>query len=721
VYHLLTEAGRPYPSELLPLARAVRGETVIEERWRIARPDGTEVLAVGSAKPLIDADGRQTGAILTARDETERDRVEQQVRENEARLRALTDNLPNGAVYQIWTSADGAERKFLYLSQSYERLSGVAVDRVLADPGLAYDAVHPDDRQKLVDAEREAIESKKLFDVQARFCRTDGEILWCRFISAPREQADGSIIWDGLQIDATARIRAQLALRDLNETLQQRVADLAAERDRIWKVSKDLFVVVGFDGLYRTANPAWHGLLGYDPDDLVGTRFDELVHPDDVAAAQRGFEELASGKVIENFDVRLRAADGSYRWLSWTCVPEGDQFYASGRDVHERKELEAQLRQSQKMEAVGQLTGGIAHDFNNLLTIIRSAVDLMRRRDLPDERRVRYVDAISDTVDRASKLTGQLLAFARRQPLKPQVIDIADHVRSIADLIKPLLGSRISVQLQIDSEPRFVEVDLNQFENALVNLALNGRDAISGEGVLTITVADSSVIPAFGGHAAREGNFVAVTVADTGSGIPADILNQIFEPFFTTKEVGKGTGLGLSQVYGFVHQSGGGIEVASDLDRGSQFTIYLPRVSATPQADETEPEQLPRSTAQRGHILLVEDNQQVGQFSAEMLHDLGYETTLAADAREALVALSNDDLRYDVVFTDVIMPGMNGLELAQAVRERHPGLPVVLTSGYSDVLAKEGSYGFELLRKPYSVEALSRVLRKAIHGAGRAG
>ena len=713
-YRLLTEDGLPYPSHQLPLARAVRGETVADARWRIRRPDGSIVLAVGNANPLRSPNGDQIGAILTARDETERDRAEQQVRENEARLRALTDNLPGGAVYQIWMSADGAQRKFVYLSQSYERLAGVSAAAVLADPSRAYEAIDPGDQLRFAEAEQGAIRDKTSFDVQARFRRADGEMRWCRFISAPREQSDGSIIWDGLQIDITSRIQAEMALRELNADLERRVAEEITARERVWAVTKDLFVIGDADGRYRKLNPAWHSELGYDPDAWVGTAFDTLVHPDDVEIARQGMATLRVDTPVSDIDVRIGAQDGSYRWYSWTCVAEPDGFFAAGRDVTQRKELEEQLRQSQKMEAIGQLTGGIAHDFNNLLTIIRSAVDMMRHRALPDERRARYIDAIAETVDRASRLTSQLLAFARRQPLKPKTIDVAGQVSIVIDLVRPLLGSRISIAVTDATQPLFARVDLSQFETALMNLLLNARDAMEGGGHIGISISEADHLPSLRGEAGRPGEFIAIALSDSGRGIAPEQIGQIFEPFFTTKEVGRGTGLGLSQVYGFVRQSGGNIDVTSRPGEGASFTIYLPRSPTIPHRLEVDEDQASTGSRSGMRILVVEDDERVGQFSTETLLDLGHETSLVTSGREALDLLEKDDLHFDVVFTDVMMPGMSGLELAQAIRTRFPGLPVLLTSGYSEIIAKEGTFGLPLLRKPYSVEALSRALRKAL-------
>jgi len=713
-YHLLTEEGLSYPSHELPLARAVRGETVVGARWRIRRPDGSTVLAVGNAKPLLAPTGEQIGAVLTARDETERDRAEQQVRENEARLRALTDNLPGGAVYQIWMSADGRERRFVYLSQSYEALAGVPVADVIDDPSRAYSAIDPEDQLRFAEAEEEAIRTKMPFDVQSRFRRADGEMRWCRFISAPREQPDGSIIWDGLQIDVTSRIQAEIALREMNAALEHKVAEEVSARERVWSVSKDLIAVIGPDGTYKQLNPAWRTQMGHDLDALKGTTFGAFIHPDDLDTTRKAFAGLLDGIPVDDMDIRMRGPDGSYRCYSWTCVAEADGVYAAGRDITFRKELEEQLRQSQKMEAVGQLTGGIAHDFNNLLTIIRSAVDMMRRREIPDERRNRYVDAIAETVDRASRLTGQLLAFARRQPLKPETIDVATQVPIVLDLVRPLLGSRIAIDLSTSRDRLCARVDVSQFETALVNLLLNARDAVEGEGEIKVALAEADQLPPLRGEAARSGEFITITVWDSGHGIASDKMEQIFEPFFTTKEVGRGTGLGLSQVYGFVRQSGGDVEVSSRLGKGTSFTIYLPHSPSAPDAQDSGQDEGQTSGRTAMRILVVEDDERVGQFSTETLHDLGHETTLVTSAKAALEVLEKDDLHHDVVFSDVMMAGMNGLELAQAIRERHPGLPVLLTSGYSEVVAKEGTFGFPLLRKPYSVEALSRALRKAL-------
>lgn len=383
-------------------------------------------------------------------------------------------------------------------------------------------------------------------------------------------------------------------------------------------------------------------------------------------------------------------------------------------EAQERERVEEALRQSQKLEAVGQLTGGVAHDFNNLLTVIKSSTDFLKRPNLPEERRQRYVDAISDTIDRAAKLTGQLLAFARRQALKPEVFEIGAALKAVAEMLDSVTGARITIVTKLPETPCYIRADLSQFETALINISVNARDAMGGEGTLTLELIGGQPMPKIRGHAGSDSAFAAVSISDTGSGIPPEVLPRVFEPFFTTKEIGKGTGLGLSQVFGFAKQSGGDVDVTSELGRGSSFTLYLPQVEAAPESRVAELKDDDFAEAGGLCILVVEDNVEVGRFATQILEDLGYSTVLAANAEDALAELEKVPFRFDAVFSDVVMPGMGGIALARLLRQRRPDLPVVLTSGYSHVLAQEGVHDFELVQKPYSVEQLSRVLRAAV-------
>ncbi|MGH8451298.1 ATP-binding protein [Pseudomonas sp.] len=378
-------------------------------------------------------------------------------------------------------------------------------------------------------------------------------------------------------------------------------------------------------------------------------------------------------------------------------------------------QAEAALHQSQKLEAIGQLTGGVAHDFNNLLTIIRSSVDFLRQPGLSEERRQRYMGAVSDTVERASKLTSQLLAFARRQPLNPEIFDVGERVRNIGEMLESVTGSRIHVRVELPGQPCHVCVDASQFETALINIALNARDAMDGQGTLTLRVAHVSALPRIRGDAPAQQPFVTVSLADTGAGISCETFEHIFEPFFTTKPVGKGTGLGLSQVFGFAKQSGGNIDVASTLGQGTVFTLYLPEVEA-PAALHTPSGQdhSPLRDMAMGHILIVEDNLEVGRFANQILQDLGYRTTWATDAEQALVLAGADVMAFDGIFSDVVMPGMTGVAMAKQLRQRRPDLPVVLTSGYSEELAENGYEGFEFIAKPYSADQVAWALAKSM-------
>ena len=375
------------------------------------------------------------------------------------------------------------------------------------------------------------------------------------------------------------------------------------------------------------------------------------------------------------------------------------------RRVAERtRELEIAndaLRQSQKMEAIGQLTGGIAHDFNNLLTVIRGSADVLRREGLSEEKRRRYLDAIADTADRAARLTGQLLAFARRQALRPEVFDAGLRITSISEMLRSVLGSRIRLEIDADCPDCFVEADTAQFETALVNMAVNARDAMDGEGELKIAIRK---------EVENGSEFVSVEVADTGHGIDPEKVDRIFEPFFTTKGVGKGTGLGLSQVYGFTKQSDGEVRVESAVGVGTTFRLLLPAREDRPKAPSDQPHfEAPRN---EGRVLVVEDNADVRGFAVDLLQDLGFEAEVAESAQAAMQLLS-DGAAFDVIFSDVVMPGMSGIEFAQIVRERSPEVPIVLTSGYSHVLVEEGRHGFPLLHKPYSAEGVARALHDA--------
>ena len=701
----------------------------LSAQYRIIRPSDGQVRWIATeARIERSADGqplRLTGVHI---DITDLAVAKEALRESEERFRLIANSAP----VPMWVTRIDRTRAFA--NQAYLEFLGVGYEEALKFDWRTI--LHPDDMARIVQESIDGEAALKPFVLEGRYRRADGEWRWMRSESQPRWDPTGKHIgFIGVAHDVTVAKEAESELRRLNETLEERIRKRTsqlqsseAQMRAIFETSNQYQGLLDLQGHVLYANATSLAGIRAEASDVAGKPFWDAPWfagtegmRDVVIAA---FDAVVKGESVRT-EMRLNLPAGE-RFFDFTMRPVFDQHGAvsgvlpEAVDITDRRHAEEALRQSQKMDAVGQLTGGVAHDFNNLLTIIRSATDFLRRRDLPEDRRRRYVDAISDTVDRASKLTGQLLAFARRQPLTPQVFDVGAQVESIAQLIRPLVGGRIEIKLDLCDPKAFATADVAQFETALVNLAVNARDAMAGEGSLVISVKNADAAPALRSHAGKAGNFVAVSVTDTGSGIAAENLQSIFEPFFTTKEIGKGTGLGLSQALGFAKQSGGEIEVKSTLGEGSTFTIYLPQAESPVDGAQAAAVSTEAAMSGRGHrVLVVEDNEDVGQFSTELLRDLGYGIKWAANAREALAALEQDELAFDLVFSDVIMPGMNGVELAVVIRERYPGLPVVLTSGYSSVLAEHAHRGFELIQKPYSVESLSRILRKAISDARR--
>jgi signal transduction histidine kinase/CheY-like chemotaxis protein len=377
--------------------------------------------------------------------------------------------------------------------------------------------------------------------------------------------------------------------------------------------------------------------------------------------------------------------------------------------IEERAKAEEQLRQSQKMQALGQLTGGIAHDFNNLLTVIQGSADILTRDELAEDRRKRFARAIVQASENAAVLTSQLLAFARRQPLKPELVDLSSLVGGMTELLDRTMGERIRIRTQFEGSCP-VTVDRNQLQSAILNVASNARDAMPDGGTLTIKV---STVPSGSGE-----RMAAVAVSDTGSGMDPDTASRIFEPFFTTKKTGQGTGLGLSQVYGFATQSGGDVLLETEPGKGTTVTLLLPcsQGAAIAESKEQEPE-LPEQ--ERAEILVVEDNEDVGHFAETLLTELGHSVTLATSGEEALELTRAR--HFDVVFSDVVMPGMGGLRLSEALSREKPGLPVILATGYSQEIAQSGSGGRPVILKPYRLATLSQALADAMSARGGTG
>jgi len=480
-----------------------------------------------------------------------------------------------------------------------------------------------------------------------------------------------------------------------------------------------------------------HGAMGSGLRQVWADVWEDVRHAiaDAFAGTSRSFQNLPlmmdrDGAMKETFWTfsysPLRMADGEVAGL--LCVVSEQTERVIERTLHSRQvaaitqeareahlelvRAREQLRQAQKLEAIGQLTGGVAHDFNNLLQVITGSADMLLHTAQPEDPRGRYVHSIVTAAERATRLTSQLLAFSRRQSLSPEVFDLRESVHALADIITTVAGARVSVAITLPDTPLQVLLDRSQLDTALINIVVNARDAITGHGNVTIDVQRVTAVPSVRFAAPMKGDFAAISVSDTGTGIEPAVLDHIFEPFFTTKDVGAGTGLGLSQVFGFVKQSEGEVDVHSQPGTGTRFTLYLP----LSQGSESAPRPVQHDGLVHGHglcVLVVEDNIDVAEFAVAALRELDYQVVLARNAADALAELERDAHRFQVVFTDVVMPGMNGLDLARTIRERFPWLPVILTSGYSELLARDPGHGFTLLRKPYTLKQLAQVISEA--------
>jgi PAS domain S-box-containing protein len=582
-------------------------------------PDGTYLGYVGS---VIDISSRHEAEEALRRSESQARETELALRDSEARFRAITDSVDQ----MIWSTLPDGHHD--YFNRRWYEYTGVPDG---STDGDGWNGVfHPDDQQRALEVWTRSLETGRAYHIEYRLRRNDGQYRWVLGRAQPVRDEDGRIIrWFGTCTDIQEIVEARELLARSRQVLEEEVEARTEERDSIWRISQDLFVICGFDGLYRSVNPAWREALGYPEEELVGARFDALVHPEDVPVAHREFGRLVSGQVSRNFDLRVRASDGGYRWYSWTCIPaEGEVFYAAGRDVTESKELESQLRQAQKMEAVGQLTGGIAHDFNNLLQIVVGNLELAQR-NLPEDsaRLKRSVTNAMTGAKRAAVLTERLLAFSRRQPLAPKPVSANKLVAGMSELLGRSLGETIQVETVLAGGLWRVEADPNQLENAIVNLAVNARDAMPDGGKLTIETANTRLDESYA-HQNLEvapGKYVVICVSDTGTGMNKEALARAFEPFFTTKGIGKGTGLGLSQVYGFVKQSGGHVKIYSEpgdgggRHRGTTVKIYLPRFLGPGEQGEDEPEDAEVLEGGLNEtILVVEDDPDVRAYTVEV-------------------------------------------------------------------------------------------------------
>jgi PAS domain S-box-containing protein len=521
---------------------------------------------------------------------------------------------------------------------------------------------------------------------------------------------------------------SETRLRELNAELERRVIERAQARGLTWQLSPDLLGALNSKGYFETSNPAWQTVLGWSEAEVASMSIFELLHPDDVEHTRAGFELTLVGQPAIHFANRYRCKDGSYRWISWVGIQEDNFVYCTGRDITAERAAEAELleaqealRQAQKMEAIGQLTGGIAHDFNNLLTGILGSLDLMRRRmaankydDIP-----RFMDAASNCAKSAAALTHRLLAFARRQSLDSRPNDLNRLVASMEDLLRRTLGEPIELQCVLADDLWTAFTDANQLESAILNLAINARDAMPNGGRLTIETANIQLDKAYTSlhEDLKPGDYVAISVSDTGVGMSAEVLARAVDPFFTTKPPGEGTGLGLSGIYGFAKQSRGHLRIFSELGQGTAIKLYLPRVSQNAVDVAATSAASPRGHGET--LLVVEDDATVRLVISDSLKDLGYKILAASDARDAIAQLQTRQ-HIDLLITDVVLPHVNGRKLAEAARGLRPSLKVLFVSGYAENATARGDFlddGMDMLTKPFTLDALA----SKVHALAKSG
>jgi len=512
------------------------------------------------------------------------------------------------------------------------------------------------------------------------------------------------------------------AARDITESkrTQKALTQEIEERRRIFDTSNDLILVTDTAGNFIQVSPSVTAILGYDPADMIGHSAVEFIHPDDLENTRSEMRAARRGQNKRNFETRYINNEGKAVALNWTGTwsePVRRHFFI-GRDLTEKQAAEAQLRHVQKMDAIGQLTGGVAHDFNNILTVITGTIGILEEAVAGEPQLVAVTRLIDEAAERGANLTRHLLAFARKQPLQPLEVDVNSLVLEAAKLLHPTLGEHIEITPLLAEDAWTALVDPNQLTTAVLNLALNARDAMPNGGKLALETSNIYLDENYASMHSEvvAGNYVMVAVSDTGTGIPAALLERVFDPFFTTKEVGKGTGLGLSMVFGFVKQSGGHIKIYSEEGHGTSVKIYLPRATGL---NQTAAEALVSADIAGGTevVLVVEDDSLVRRYVMTQIKSLGYTTLEAANAADALRIIDNAE-NIDLLFTDVIMPGsMNGRELVDEALKRRPSLKILYTSGYTEnAIVHHGRLdsGVLLLAKPYRKSELARMIRLAL-------
>jgi len=627
--------------------------------------------------------------------------------DSERRFRLLVDSVTDHAISML-----DPQGRVMTWNPGARRIQGYEAEEIV---GRHFDQFFSEE-DRSADLPRRVLETaaqEGVYQSEGWRVRKDGERFWANVVVNPIWSADGTLAGFAEVVrDETRKRQAEIALYESEQRFRMLVEG----------VSDYAIYMLDTEGRITNWNSGAQAIKGYTADEIVGQHF-SIFYTEEDRARKEPARTLQT--VLE---------EGRFETEAWRVRKDGTRFFAhvvvdpiydqSGRhagyakitrDITEKRqsqleleEARAALFQAQKLQALGELTGGIAHDFNNLMTVIRGSADLLRRGDLPRERRERYLDAIIETADRAATLTSHLLAFGRRQALKPEVLDLNLRMDAFSEVLSRTLGSRIEIVVDLAPSLWAVEVDPTQLETALLNAAINARDAMPDGGQLTLSTRNET---------AEGGDMVRVSVADTGTGMPADVVSRAFDPFFTTKPVGKGTGLGLSQIHGFAAQTGGQAEILSVEGEGTTISILLPRSLKAVHGEGAQGEAcaIPPGLV----VLLVEDNDQVRDFAADLLEDLDCRVLRASDASQALSLLAAE--KVDLVFSDVVMPGMGGIDLAREIRRLYPALPVLLASGYSEDIMRGAASEFEFVQKPYGADTLSIAIASQLRGPPKRG
>jgi len=678
------------------------------EGWRVRR-DGSRFWALATVHAIRDPTGQLTGYAKITRDMTERRDQHNALIESERRFRYLVEGVVDYAIYML--DVNGTITNW---NKGAERIKGYGADDVI---GRHFSLFYtPEDRRAGAPARAlgEALTTGRT-ESEGWRVRKDGTRFWASaVIDAVHDDAGRHIGFAKVTRDISARKAAEEALAESERQFRMLVAGV---------VDYALFMLDP-NGIVSSWNVGAEHIKGYTAEEIIGQHVSQFYTEADRAAG------------LPTRALRTAAEQGRYEAEAWRVRKDGQLFWASvvldairdedgrlvgfakiTRDITERRKAQLELAkaherlgQAQKMEAIGQLTGGIAHDFNNLLMVVGGQAQLLRKVVGDDPKILRSLDAIQEATRRGQDLTRHLLSFARRQRLQPVSISLSERNAALKELLSAGLPSHVRLEVDVPEDIWPVTVDQGELELALLNLVVNAKDAMPGGGILTIEASNVSLEE--GADAGLVGDFVAMSIRDTGEGIPSDIQARIFEPFFTTKDVDKGTGLGLSQVYGFVQQAGGGVTVSSELGRGTAFTLYLPRSDdQAAEAGSSEGVEAPAGS----RVLIVEDNPEVAEVTAALFEQLGNRTLVVGNAAAALKALAEG--LPDLLFTDLVMAGeMDGLELARRVRQMHPRLPILLSTGYSKAAEGLGDE-FPILAKPYEIGELSRAVGAAIQAA----